>query len=91
MEIGNSFSSSPITPLPWDRGAGQCLPSLTEPEHPIAPEESKALNSLQEVFMASVSRAVCELEKGSCVYLSLLLITLPLNKTKQHKMALGNI
>lgn len=41
--------------------------------------------------MASVSRAACELEKGSCVYLSLLLITLPLNRTEQHKMALGSI
>lgn len=41
--------------------------------------------------MASVSRAVCELEKGSCVYLSLLLITSPLNKTEQRQMALGNV
>lgn len=41
--------------------------------------------------MASVSRAVCELEKGSCVYLSLLLITSPLNKIEQRQMALGNV
>lgn len=91
MEIGNSFSSSPITALPLGHRAGECLPSLTEPERSTAPKESKALNSSQEVFMASVSRAACESEKGSCVYLSLLLITLPLNRTEQHKMALGSI
>lgn len=89
--LGMALAALPSHPCPWDTGAGECLPSLTEPEHSTAPEQSKALNSLQEVFMASVSRAACELEKGSCVYLSLLLITLPLNKTKQHKMALGNI
>lgn len=41
--------------------------------------------------MASVSRAARELEERSCVYLSLLLITLPLDKAKQQNMALGNI
>lgn len=41
--------------------------------------------------MALVSRAVCALEERSCVYLALLLITLPLDKAKQQNMALGNI
>lgn len=77
-----------VTPLPQETDPGECL---HRSQGLNAPEESKALNILQEVFMASVSRAVCELEKGSCVYLSLLLINLPLDKTKQHKMALGSI